>query len=371
MKRRQYITEMVSEVQTLKLRRDSLRASREELLAEAKRTSGGTSSGNSTGYGSTGLTVTVETMKDGDVIYPLTTQLLITDLSEEMYEDVYPIMEEYRFPGILALTANHFPDRSGMIDNEQFRELRNAGWTYCIAWDGEKPLETWLADRKKQLDKAYLTFPKALYDMTDSWQTDYTDTLLQYGITTVIHSSKAVCEKTGRHTGNGTDVLWHTISADITMEKRRERIADWLEQKDNLSWTAAALDEEFDEEAFRAFLDLLKQWRQDDDMTLTADIATARALHMEVAEQEAKKQSDEAFLNSDREFIAADSSEGELEGIALDTLTRMRLETLDTSIADVNHQIDEIYDAYNERYVYHHFAGIDDIVKRVKDWLGF
>ena len=52
-----------------------------------------------------------------------TTQVLFTDLHEDVYKECYPFMSKIGITGTLAVNSTQFPGKEGCITVEQYQEL--------------------------------------------------------------------------------------------------------------------------------------------------------------------------------------------------------------------------------------------------------
>ena len=73
---------------------------------------------------------------DGKMQETATVQFLFTDLNEQLYLEVFPMMLQYGFKGIMALSETEVPGGAGKISIRQFEEMVRDGWGYCLKWDG-------------------------------------------------------------------------------------------------------------------------------------------------------------------------------------------------------------------------------------------
>lgn len=65
-----------------------------------------------------------------------TLQLLCTSPRTEIYDGMYPLMQEYGYTVVIALSQEAFPGKDGYMSAEQAKELYEAGWTFCYKYDG-------------------------------------------------------------------------------------------------------------------------------------------------------------------------------------------------------------------------------------------
>ena len=59
-----------------------------------------------------------------------TVVILFPDISEKIYTEFYPILNEYGYKAALTVSQEQFPGKEGCLTAEQFQELLNAGCNY-------------------------------------------------------------------------------------------------------------------------------------------------------------------------------------------------------------------------------------------------
>ncbi len=116
-----------------------------------------------------------------------TEELLVVDLDAALYEQMFPVTQRAGVCGVLALSQTEFFDLPGKITRAQFHELLNAGWSYCLAWDGTEELPLWLDDMSSRLGQAELSMPQAVYCAPDCYSTGLDPILAQYQVDVVVH----------------------------------------------------------------------------------------------------------------------------------------------------------------------------------------
>ncbi len=65
-----------------------------------------------------------------------TIQILFTAPMAVIYEEVYPVMEDYEYVGVIAISEEYFPGNAGCIDVNEAKILEEAGWQFCARYDG-------------------------------------------------------------------------------------------------------------------------------------------------------------------------------------------------------------------------------------------
>lgn len=88
--------------------------------------------------------------------------LLYTHVGEEIYNDVFPYMNNYDYSGMITLSSDSFVGMDNCITKKQIKELINDGWSWCIKWpqESDNPIETCkeLIDKAEQLNIGSTSF---------------------------------------------------------------------------------------------------------------------------------------------------------------------------------------------------------------------
>jgi len=115
------------------------------------------------------------------------TCFIFEELYEELYTDVLPVMMDYGYTGVLALSDTFFPGQEGCITVEQFDYLTSHGWTTCLYYDDYVTLPHFLKQMQSKLDSLELEMPKAICLAAGDYRSFKDKQLLDAGFTTVIH----------------------------------------------------------------------------------------------------------------------------------------------------------------------------------------
>lgn len=209
-----------------------------------------------------------------------TEQILFTELDEELYTEVYPMMED--IPGVLALSQSEIFGQNGKITRTQFNQLLHAGWSYCLSWDGDGELSTWLADMAEQLRTSGLEMPATVYFSDGSYSSDAKEILIQYGVTTVVHhgeESQALMI-TDDDTDDGDVDIWYPGAVAWNYSGVTTDIDTLVEQGGNLVFTVSFRQERdmWKEISFQNMLDYISDYIQSEKLIVT-DFPSARARH--------------------------------------------------------------------------------------------
>ena len=117
---------------------------------------------------------------------PGTIQLLVRELSSDIFEKVYPIMRTHGVTGVLGVSLNSRPLRVGnkAMNVDQYNRLILDGWGTCLVYDG-KTFDGYYDDMSRYMSSLNLPMPTAIY-FPNGFDRSLEQSLLDRGITTVI-----------------------------------------------------------------------------------------------------------------------------------------------------------------------------------------
>lgn len=103
-----------------------------------------------------------------------TLQIVCTTPVTEVYKYIYPMMKEYGYTGIIALSSEAFPGLEGYMTPEQALELYEAGWQFCQRYDG-----TSFDTLQKQAEECGIVLEKAVYFKQGTYSSQEEQMLLE------------------------------------------------------------------------------------------------------------------------------------------------------------------------------------------------
>ncbi len=215
-------------------------------------------------------------------------QLVFVELDEALYTDAYPLMED--IPGVLALSDTDFFGTEGNITRSQFDELLNAGWSYCLNWDGKDNLRTWLTVMQGKLQNAGLEMPDTLYFAAESYSSKMDAILEEYGIKTAVHhgeeSLPLITTAEDETDSNLSAAIWRPGSKTWNYSGVKDEIARLIHQKGNLAFTISFRQEDdiqkddiWEETQFTNILSCISDYIKSGDL-LATDFSSARIQHV-------------------------------------------------------------------------------------------
>lgn len=229
-----------------------------------------------------------------------TEQLVFLELDAEVYTDVYPQMQENQAVGILALSKEEFPDQEGKITLEQFDEMKKAGWTYCLAWDGVEELPVWLEDMCQLLEQEELTIPDTVYFAENTYFAEADQILSSFGVSVAVHHGETGLPLV---VGGSAGTIWHPGARTWDGIGIRQVLDELVLTEDNLTFTVdfTTGDALYTHESFVNLFEYILEYRENDLLRIT-DFQTARACQ-EDAEKQAAELAEE--LEAEKEAIKA------------------------------------------------------------------
>lgn len=199
-----------------------------------------------------------------------TTQVIFTELSASVYDVCYPIMKEFEYTGILALSKDQLPGKEGCMTIEQFRELLDEGWTTCIEWSSDTAVNKWWPELQEELQKLTIPQSTTMYFPIGTYKGDYDKELQEMGFATV------VVGKTGDENPlqlQYEEGVWHIGAVGLMSSKPRLWLNESVAQKANVIYTIGFREEEsenlFNEKSFRSMLNCFDEYEATDAISVT------------------------------------------------------------------------------------------------------
>ena len=196
-----------------------------------------------------------------------TTQVIFTGLEEEVYTTCYPIMQEFGYTGILALSWSQVPGAEGCMSIEHFQELIDAGWNICIKWDSDTPLETWWPKLQEQLAILKMEMGQVVYFTTGNYSGELDVKLQELGFTIVIHHGEEAESLIQLADEEG---VWHLGAVGLVGEKPKLRLTEAISQQGNIAYLVGfeLEDERYDERSFRSMLSYFKTYENNEELVV-------------------------------------------------------------------------------------------------------
>lgn len=200
-----------------------------------------------------------------------TAEVLFTHPDARVYEEAYPIMEEYGYTGVLAVSEQQFPGTEGNMSLEQFQELIQVGWSTCIVWSGDD-MYTWLGALALKKQETGVPGSSVMYFPSETYLKEYDEILLAHGFAAAVHHGEAG----EMDTAAGEGGIWHPAAVGLQGETPKYRLDDAVKNKANIVYTVGwqQEDEMYNEKMFRSMLSYFKQYQEESGLQVM-DIAGA------------------------------------------------------------------------------------------------
>ena len=201
-------------------------------------------------------------------------QVVFTELSERVYSECYPIMQEYEYTGTLALSDTQLPGQEGCMNVEQFQELMDAGWQVAITWKNDVAAKQWWTNLQNRLTVLGIENELILYFPQGTYNTEL-DTIIQelgFAIAVVNKGEEEQPLQLQHEEG-----IWHVGSVGMMTSKPRLWLREAVAQDANLAYLIGfTLEEElYNEKSFRSMLNCFDEYEATEEL-ITTNIVEAR-----------------------------------------------------------------------------------------------
>ena len=207
-----------------------------------------------------------------------TEEILVVELDAALYEQMFPVMQQAGVCGVLALSQTEFFDLPGKITRAQFDELLDAGWSYCLSWDGSAELAPWLDEMIDLLDQEGLYMPSAVYCAPNCYSTDLDPILAQYQVDVVIHHGE---ESLPLMVSKAEEGIWRLGAKVWNYGGVKIDLENLVSRNGNLVFTVsfdASRNDTWSKSSFQSMLEFISSYVASDRLMVT-DFQTARTYH--------------------------------------------------------------------------------------------
>lgn len=269
---------------------------------------------------------------------PGTIQLLVRELSSDVFDKVYPIMRTHGVTGVLGVSLNSRPVRFGnrAMTVEQYNRLILDGWGTCLIYDG-KSFDGYYSEIERYMSGFGLAMPTAIY-FPNGYDTTLEQSLLDRGITTVIVNA------VDGHTNTVTEFgpLWVTgampwnytgVTSDLDLLA--------VTEGGNLTFTLSTSDI-LDQFEAKSFTEMMDKWyvlitdAENDPYITAAPKNTAKS-------SDEKAKIDPLLVVASYESARATHETAYQTGLMLDWELQTKQGEIDQQIAALTAQIQQIY----------------------------
>ncbi len=203
-----------------------------------------------------------------------TTQVLFTDLNEQIYTECLPQLEEQGFSGTLTVSSKQLPGNEGCLTVKQYKELIDKGWDVCVRWESPTNVNQWWNSLKKELAEREISINGGIYFPLGTYSNSVDRRLRQMGFQVVIVERN---DTESPLQNQYEEDLWH-INAMGCMTKQPKK---WLKQavteKANVIFSVNFENEKqkYSESSFLRMLNVFKEYDLKKEL-LVCNIQVAR-----------------------------------------------------------------------------------------------
>ena len=115
-----------------------------------------------------------------------TIQLLLREMDERVYTEVYPLMRDRGIVGVLGINTRQLPGLTKKITVDQFNRLLMDGWGTCLIYERTASFPVWYNSISNWLTREGLPVPTAVYFPSGNYDSSLNEKLIERGISTVI-----------------------------------------------------------------------------------------------------------------------------------------------------------------------------------------
>ncbi len=194
-----------------------------------------------------------------------TVQIVFTDVSKDVYEICYPLLDEYDYTATLALCSSSLPGMEGCMTKEQFQTLMDAGWETCVLYDG-KDLIPWWKELRSELDNRQIKKPREIYFPGGKYKQEMDEEIKKLGFTIAIIKDS---NQSPIVTKDEAD-LWHVRAIGYMNAKSRTWMDEAIKKDGNVAFCVSFKkgDEEFKKPGFPSMLTYFDYNRATGDMAI-------------------------------------------------------------------------------------------------------
>ncbi len=214
-----------------------------------------------------------------------TVTILFTELEKKVYEEIYPIMKEHGYKGVLALSSEEFPGEKGCISEKQFKQLLKDGWTYCMTWDKSRSIDVWSIFMERKLQSIGIEKNSVMYFPESTYRKAYDESLQEYGYDIAVHHGErnlSIYPKTTKK-----EEMWRPGACGMSGEGPKTKLRDVAANGTNIVYTVgfSHKDEMYEKATFERMLQEFQKHEEDGEI-LNKTFEEARQYHIDMKEKQ-------------------------------------------------------------------------------------
>ena len=228
-----------------------------------------------------------------------TVTVLFTELDKKIYNEIFPMMKEYGYKGVLALSDEEFPGEEGCITKTQFEKLLEAGWSYCTVWDKNRSIDVWNIFLQKKMKKLKVETKPTIYFPENTYKKGYNDSLKEYGYTIVVHHGERNLPLYPKTTKEGN--MWYPGVCGMAGEGPKTKLRETVAMGSNIVYTVGFTkkDELYEKATFDRMLQEFQKHEKEEEI-LVMNFEEARKYHLDMY---SKRKGTDMTLEAQRDVI--------------------------------------------------------------------
>ena len=277
-----------------------------------------------------------------------TIELLIEELDETIYTEIYPLMRDRGIVGVLGISTKQYPGAAKQLSVDQYNRLMKDGWGSCLMYEKTLTFSYWYSTLSAWAERSGVAMPTAVFFPEGTYDSALNEQLIEKGITTVIlpaddGRSATVTPLDGELWFTGAMPWNYTgVTTDTELLARTDGANLTFTMSLNNLWDAYEKD---------SFIRILDNWASmldaDDPLAeLVQPTPTPSGIDSSAKPQDELQKP--LLRVSNYETARSAHLAAEANNAALQTELESRQQELDEQIAALDSQIRELYDRWGE-----------------------
>lgn len=126
-----------------------------------------------------------------EVSQPATMQFLFVGLNQELYDEIYPLMKEYGYTGIIGISEAQYKFPDGTINRKQFYDMVDNGWKTCLICTDSSEFASWYPAFKRQLKERSIKDHNMVFFVNKDYSTDLNSCIKDNDIRIILHQGES------------------------------------------------------------------------------------------------------------------------------------------------------------------------------------
>lgn len=194
-----------------------------------------------------------------------TAEVIFPDPDEKVYSEIYPLMQENGYAGMLAIPVDYVLGEEGNLNAEQLRELAKAGWGICCYWEADAKAGQYDSWKAKMQEEA-LPVERVIYFARDVYPPESMADLKESDVQVCVHHG----EEGPLVTEELPEGIWEIGAIGIQGSQPRLYLEQAVSNKGNIAYTVSYDDEEemFETDVFQSMLTYFQNYEEEGNLVV-------------------------------------------------------------------------------------------------------